>query len=317
MSYSASISRSPIARRTFPVLAVCLHALVLWLLLWNRFVHLEPPSLPPSMEVSLVFAPTPEPPSPADPVVPEPTPEPIPEPPKLPEPVPEPIPEPPKLPEPAPVVIPDPVVIPTPVKVPPPPPVVVKPLPPTVKLPDPPKPTPKLPQPTKPIPKPPEPKKSRISTPEEIRQRNDYRPATARPRPVPVDPNKFKNSLLAAAESVRVNSSSRTTSPSASPASAAQERDYESAVTAAMRIHWSEDFNASDLSGPGRAALVRFVIRADGSIVSARIVRRSGVAAIDARAARAIQAVRSFPAPKDYGIRAATYDVEFELTAKD
>lgn len=294
MSYSASISRHPIARRTFPAMAVCLHVAVLWLLVSARFVHLQPPSLPPSVEVSLVFAPAPAPPTPV---------EPTPEPPAPVEPTPEPIPEP-KLPDPPPVVIPDPVVIPTPIKVPPPKPVVVKPLPQPVRQPDPPK----------PIPKPPEPKKSKINSAEDIRRRNDFRQPTAA-RPVPVDPNKLKNSLLAAADSVRVPS--RPTSPSTSAASAAQERDYESAVTAAMRIHWSEDFNAGELNGPGRAALVRFVIRADGSIVSARIVRRSGVMAIDSRAARAIQAVRSFPAPKDYGIRSATYDVEFELTAKD
>ena len=303
MSYFPSISRYPIARRTFPVMAVCLHLVVLWLLVSSRFVHVQPPSLPPSVEVSLVFAPAPATPTPPAPV--EPTQEPIPEPTAPVAPIPEPV----KLPDPPPAVIPDPVVVPTPIKLPPPP-VVVKPLPqPIPRLPDPPKPIPT----PKPIPKPPEPKKSRINSAADIRQRNDFHPA--QPRPVSVDPNKFKNSLLAAADSVRV--SSRPTSPSTSPASAAQERDYESAVTAAMRVHWSEDFNASELSGPGRAALVRFVIRADGSIVSARIIRRSGVAAIDTRAARAIQAVRSFPAPKDYGIRSATYDVEFELTAKD
>jgi len=296
MSYAATISSAPIARRTIPVLAVALHVVALWLLVWSRVVHLPPPpSLPPAMEVELGELKASSNATPA-PAIAEPPPTP-------PEPVPEPTPEPEPVPEPTPVVIP------APVELPKPPPKEVKPV-------DLPKPPPKEVVTPKPVVKPPEPKKSRVNSVADIRNREDYRPVVAQPRPAPVDVNKLANSLRAAAAGVSV-SPTTSTSNSSTSASPSQTRDYQAALAAAMRTYWSEDFNASELTGSGRSALVQFVIRSDGTIASSRILRRSNVAAIDARAARAIQAVRSFPPPSDYGIRSTTYSVEFELTAKD
>lgn len=301
MSYAATIPSAPIARQAFPVLAVALHVVALWLLVWSRVVHLPPPpSLPPGMEVDLAELSAPNNATPAPAIAEPPPTQPAPEP--EPEPAPEPTPEPEPVPEPTPVVIP------APVELPKPPPKEVKP----VELPKPP------PKEVKPVetPKPAEPKKSRINSADDIRNRKDFQPVAAQSRPAPVDVNKLASSLRAAAAGVSV-SPTTSSSNSAASASPSQTRDYQAALAAAMRTYWSEDFNASELTGSGRSTLVQFVIRSDGTIVSARIIRRSNVAAIDARAARAIQAVRSFPAPSDYGIRSTTYSVEFDLTAKD
>lgn len=293
MSYSRSIPRHPLAHWTISALVVALHAVLLWMVVWGRFLKIEPPATPPGIDVSLVFAPPGDAPSP-------PTPEPAP---------PEPEPAPPE-PEPAP---------PEPAPPEPPPPEPPRPEPPRpVPVPEPPRPTPRPPEPKpapKPTPKPPEPT-WRPTTVEEIRRRNDFnQPAPTRPPPPPVDTRRLADSLRSAAHGVQVSPTTTSRNPTA--ANPAREQDYQAALAAAMRIHWSEDFNASELTGSGRTALARFVIRSDGSVASATIVRRSGVPAIDSRAERAVQAIRQFPAPSGYGITAPTYTVEFELKAKD
>ncbi|MDX9978822.1 MAG: TonB family protein [Lentisphaeria bacterium] len=331
MSYARSNFQHPAVRLSIPFLVVCLHAVLLWVLLWGRFMKVEPPTLPPGIDVSLVFAPPGEEPSPPEPPKPEPTdPEPQPEPeppapePPAPEPPkPEPAPEPPRpepvpappRPEPVPMPMPEP-----PKPVPKPVPELPKPIP--KPTPAPPKPAPPkpVPQPTvtpKPTPKPPEPPKpkSRVNSVESIRNRPGFQAAPSRPAPVKVDRNRLANSLLDAARGVQVSSStSNRNAPAANPA---REMDFQAALAATVQAQWKEDFNASELSGSGRVAKVQFVIRSDGSVVSARIISRSGVPAIDSRAERVIQNVKRFPAPSSYGITAPTYTVEFDLRAKD
>jgi protein TonB len=272
-------------------------------LLLGNFFRPDPPKLPPGIKVNLVVMDSPaeddkatidEPAPPVqrdEPKVEPPEPEPVVEPPE-----PEPVVEPP---EPEPVVEP-----------PKPPPVVVPPKPQPVVVP---------PKPTPPVKKePPKPKPEKTWKPtsiEEMRKRiANNKPTPPRPR---VDVNDLARKIRAAAG---VSISRPTTSrPVGDPHSTVREADFDAAVAGLVSRYWDKDFLASELDGPGREVLVKFIVAPNGRITMCRITKYSHVGAVDQRVAKALQKIkaRGFPAPSKYGIRSSAYEVEVRFTVND
>jgi TonB family protein len=166
------------------------------------------------------------------------------------------------------------------------------------------------PEPIKP--KPPKPE-WQANSPEDIRKRLNLKPVRRTPRPS-TDVNKLTRDLLAKTEGIKVT---RSTRPAGNPLSTTRIADFDAAVAATVGAYWQEKFEASELTGPGREVLVKFVIGSSGRIISHRIVRRSGVPAVDGRVERVLQQLRTFPAPSRYGIQSATYDVEIRFGVKE
>ncbi|MBT7303068.1 MAG: hypothetical protein HN849_26285, partial [Victivallales bacterium] len=127
-----------------------------------------------------------------------------------------------------------------------------------------------------------------------------------------VDVDQLTQILLTAAEGP---DNSPTPGPERSPGETIQQDKFDAAATRVVAAEWSDSFSASELTGSGRKGVVHFIIRSNGKVISKRIVRRSGVAAIDRRAELALSAITRFPAPTAYGIHSATYDITCDLEA--
>jgi outer membrane biosynthesis protein TonB len=291
MSHAISMSQTPVASRVIPALVVCLHAVVLTAILWGHFLQVEPPSKPPGMEVHVVFAPPTDEQDAVEDSLPAPQPEPIPDPPEKPvvKPVDRPVP-PPEIPKPKPDI---------------------------------PKPKPDIPKPKpvvaeKPVVKPPEKKKDewRPTSLKDMRERvAQNNPQPVRPH---VDVNEIARELSKAAAPVSIPHPAPRR-PVGDPRSTIREADFEAAVAGVVGQYWSQNFAASELNGPGREVLVKFVIRRDGSVASARITKFSHVGPVDGRAARAVQKIkaRGFPPLGNYGIQSATYEVEVRFGVEE
>jgi TonB family protein len=158
-------------------------------------------------------------------------------------------------------------------------------------------------------------KKWVLATVQDIIQRPDFQQEKRKRRTPVVDVDQLTRKFQKAAGGVLINSP--VPRPSRAPAETIQQAKFDDAAMRVLGARWSDSFSASELTGSGRTVVVRFTIRSDGSVISKRIVRRSGVPAIDRRAAGLLKAITRFPAPTAYGIRAATYDITCDLVAAE
>ncbi|MBT7165448.1 MAG: TonB family protein [Victivallales bacterium] len=283
MSYANHISRTPVASRIIPVVVVCLHVVVLGAILWGRFLKLEPlKPQPPSMKVELVFAKALDDPGPVSPPIEIEKPKVEIEKPKA------------EIEKPKAEIEKPKVEIKKPKA--------------EIK-----KPKAEIKKPKVEIKKPK--KKWTLAKVEDIRQRPDFQQVKSRPRTPVVDVDQLTRKFQKAAGGVLINSP--VPRPSRAPAETIQQAKFDDAAMRVLGARWSDSFSASELTGSGRTVVVRFTIRSDGSVISKRIVRRSGVPAIDRRAAGLLKAITRFPAPTAYGIRAATYDITCDLVAAE
>jgi len=295
MSHANHISRTPIASRIIPVVVVCLHLVALSAILWSRFLELEPPKpQPPSMKVELVFAKVPDDPGPVAPPIKVEKPKVVVEKPKVVVEKPKVVVEKPK------VVVEKPKVVVEKPKV-----VVEKPKVVVEK----PKVVVEKPKVTKPK------KKWRLASVEDIIQRPDFQPVQPKRRTPVVSVAQLTQKLRKAAGGVRIKPP--VSRPNRAPAETIQQDKFDAAAMRVLAARWSDSFSASELTGSGRRVVVRFTIRSNGSVISKRIVSRSGVPAIDRRAAGVLKAITRFPAPSAFGIRAATYDITCDLEAAE
>ncbi|MBT3286061.1 MAG: TonB family protein [Victivallales bacterium] len=283
MSYANHISRTPVASRIIPVVVVCLHVVVLGAILWGRFLKLEPlKPQPPSMKVELVFAKALDDPGPVSPPIEIEKPKVEIEKPKA------------EIEKPKAEIEKPKVEIKKPKA--------------EIK-----KPKAEIKKPKVEIKKPK--KKWTLAKVEDIRQRPDFQQVKSRPRTPVVDVDQLTRKFRKAAGGVRINSP--VSRPNRGPAETIQQDKFDAAAMRVVAARWSDSFSASELTGSGRRVVVRFTIRSDGSVISKRIVRRSGVPAIDRRAAGLLKAITRFSAPTAFGIRSATYDITCDLEAAE
>ena len=158
-------------------------------------------------------------------------------------------------------------------------------------------------------------KKWRLASVEDIIQRPDFQPVQPKRRTPVVSVAQLTQKLRKAAGGVRIKPP--VSRPNRAPAETIQQDKFDAAAMRVLAARWSDSFSASELTGSGRRVVVRFTIRSNGSVISKRIVSRSGVPAIDRRAAGVLKAITRFPAPSAFGIRAATYDITCDLEAAE
>ncbi|MBN1865074.1 MAG: TonB family protein [Victivallales bacterium] len=141
----------------------------------------------------------------------------------------------------------------------------------------------------------PAPKKSNLLRPEDIKisdkvVRNDPAP----PAPVVATPSAkdIERQLTAARNSVRVSSPQA----SAPAARGNVSRNYFDQVSAVIYQTWRQPLK-SELGGRLPTVDVEFSLSADGKVESSRIIRRSGIAAMDSSAAELLANLKMLPPP--------------------
>jgi TonB family protein len=98
------------------------------------------------------------------------------------------------------------------------------------------------------------------------------------------------------------------TAATAAEASASSVNRYLETISAVLRNRWKQPA-AAELGGRRPQTAVALEIAGDGHLRSARISKRSGVAAMDSSVEALLRGVRRLPPPSAYGIDAAVFSV--------
>ena len=113
---------------------------------------------------------------------------------------------------------------------------------------------------------------------------------------------------------MKVQPASDTATPTAVDASPAQTNSYFQSVCSFLYGKWRQPSRA-DVGNGNPTVTVSLKVGPDGSVLSKRVVRTSGIPAMDRSVATLLAGLSSLPAPKTFGIDQSSMEIEvvFEL----